>query len=153
MGRMPREPVSDFDAAALRARRRELGWTQEDLALHAGVAGATVASWETRVAAPSPTHLVTVANALRVPMSRLLVPAGSGTSISDYRLRTGLTRAEAAAAADLPASRLKDIERHMRQPNTEDLAALSDAYGVPTATLSAAWATGREARLSKVHQS
>jgi len=67
-----------LNVAAARERREKLGWTQEQLAERLGVDQGTVAHWELGTRQPRLASLQAWAEALGVPVAKLLAKPKNG---------------------------------------------------------------------------
>jgi transcriptional regulator with XRE-family HTH domain len=66
------DPQNPSVGAYIRAARRALGWTQDDLAKAVGVSRSAVAQWETDRAGQVRANLTRIAKVLQVPVTDLL---------------------------------------------------------------------------------
>ncbi|MFV0535447.1 MAG: helix-turn-helix domain-containing protein [Cumulibacter sp.] len=130
MGRMG---INGFDKEALVRLRRDAGMTQEDLAIVIGVNSTAVSSWEIGRTVPSPQNLEALRHALDDRMGRLVGEVDPLRALAEHRARAGLSQKQAAVATGLPTNTLRQIERGVRLPTTDEAAALAAAYGISTA--------------------
>lgn len=141
---MPKPAYRGFDAAFLRARRQELGWSQERLATAAGVYPTLVGKWENGHHVPDVATIARLARVLGVhprAFSRLPV---DDAELLDLRLWSGLSRAEASAATGISQRTLRWYEHGTRPLAEHHAQRLARAYGVTGGDVEAAWARGRD---------
>lgn len=145
-----RSGVRLFSGARLRQFRERKKLSVDDLAGLSGVSRQAISTWETGRAQPTPGPLLRVAAALQTTVPDLVpIPSGEVT-ISDLRVRVGLTQGEAASGLGISATLLVDIERGRKPLNDSRVDALADLYQVPVDEIRSAWQRAidtREARL------
>lgn len=89
--------------ARIRAFRKRRGWSQEDLAEHAGLSEDTVSAWERGKSLPSIKLLIAAAEALAVPVEAFFGAPEETESTKRAELLARLTD----AARDLPDETLE----------------------------------------------
>jgi len=102
--------VPDFDPERLRRERTRAGLTQRGLEDKAGLPHGVVAMYENGFRGPGIARLLTLAAALDVDPEDLTFAHGAET-LARLRVRTGLTQAEAAAAAGMVRTTYSALER------------------------------------------
>jgi transcriptional regulator with XRE-family HTH domain len=148
-GRSVSRGVRGFSGPALRQARREAHITADDLAAALQVSESSVLRWETGAARPIAAHVGAVAQALGVPISRLMPAAPSALTLRDLRERSGLSLAGAAEAAGMSVSSMARLERGGRWLNEATKVALSTLYKTSGSGVEAAHAASAEARLRR----
>lgn len=140
--------IPGFDAAAMRAAREAMGWSQGRLGVEVGMAVVTISSWERSKSAPEPPKFVQLARALNVEPAALLRAPRAEWTLTDLRVVTGTHQREAAHSLGIQPTRLSHIEagyEALRSPLTEKLAQL---YGVTSDQIQHAWQRGRDQLLA-----
>ncbi|MFV0535310.1 MAG: helix-turn-helix domain-containing protein [Cumulibacter sp.] len=130
---MGRVGITGFDRQALSRLRRAAGMTQEDLAIIVGVDGSAVSSWEQGRTVPSPQSLDALRAALRDTEGQLVGELDPLRALAQCRARAGLSQKQAAVATGLTPHAVRQIERGVRLPTTDEAAAIGAAYGISTA--------------------
>lgn len=151
--KVSRSGVRHFSGARLKQFRERRKLSVDDLAGISGVSRQTISSWETGRSQPTPGPLVKVAAALRTTVADLVPIASSDVTISDLRVRVGLTQVEAAEKLSISATLLVDIERGRKPINGARVQAIADLYSVAADEVTDAWQRAidtREARLKSL---
>lgn len=124
-----------FSGARVRARRRELDLTQNDLGALVGVGRASVAKWEGGESTPDPHKLPALAEALQEPLDELF-PREGEPDLADLRCDAGYAQSEVGpligARSHIPVSKAERGIDRLRDASVGPLAA---AYGVSTQDL------------------
>jgi transcriptional regulator with XRE-family HTH domain len=120
--------VQRFAPAVLRRARTAAGLSTDRLGVLVGVSGATVSRWESGQHAPSPPHLVALAEALDLPIDDLVRIAADQALLVHLRERAGLTAATAARALNISLAAYSRLERGIDQLGDERIAAVAHLY-------------------------
>jgi transcriptional regulator with XRE-family HTH domain len=127
---MPRKGVRGFSPAALRRLRAAAQLSLEDLGDLAGVSPQSISKWETGQIKPSPGPLAALAAVLRVSVGDLAPIPEADLQLSDLRFQAGLRQADVAAALNLSATRISDLERGRRTVDDKSVDEIAALYGV-----------------------
>lgn len=132
MANMGRLTVGGFDGAALSELRRRYDLTQEDLAVMIGLqSSSSISAWEKGVSIPGPANFSRLVEVLGVTPDALLKPPDELGGIGQYRTRAAMSQPQAAKETGIGLTALRLIERGVRPPDDDEVAALARAYGVP----------------------
>lgn len=111
----------------------------DDLARHAEVSPDAIWRWENATTLPQVDLLRKAAQALRVPLSRIVRVPKHKRMVSDLRVLAGLTKPETGRAANIPTYTYTLVERGLRKPDDSLAERLSKAFGVHPDELLSAW--------------
>lgn len=140
---MSRRVLRGFDARAFAATRRQKGLSVSDLSRLAEVSQATVFNWEAGKSTPQVDLLARVMQILEAPIEQVVPIAPADRYPGDWRVVKGLTQPELAAAAKIPTSTLKGIERGDRALNDVNAAKLAELLGITVTEYRAAYDRAR----------
>jgi transcriptional regulator with XRE-family HTH domain len=110
-----------FSGDALRQRREEHGMSIADLRRLSGISTQDLTGYESGQV-PGPGRLVQLANAFGIAPLDLLDRSVIGYGLRALRTTAGLQRADAAIAADITATQLKNLEEGITRRMSPDLA-------------------------------
>lgn len=151
-GRLSRSTVRGFSGARLRRLREARGLTGDDLADAAGISEATLRSWETGRATPTPGLLAAVAKKLRVTIGDLLVLRSDELTLSDLRTLAGLNQAEVAEKLGIGTTSLTRVEKGRRDYDADLARELAGIYKVKIRELRTVWDRTRQIRLDMLEK-
>lgn len=97
-----------FDYARLKRERRALGFTQEQLAVKAGVSTWTLGQWEAGLMYPTAERVAAVAAALELTTGDLWV--GEPSTLGEQRILSGITQRSLAKLLRIPRATVAAIE-------------------------------------------
>ena len=126
---MTRRVLRGFSAQAFADARHAKDISVSDLARLADVAPATIFNWERGKGTPQVDLLARVMGILDVPIEAVVTVAAEERYPSDWRVIRGLTQPQLAAAAKIPTTTLRGIERAdagLTEANATKLAACLD---------------------------
>lgn len=137
--------VHQFAPGAAKVARSKRGLTLDELALLLDCSAQTVSAWEAGNSAPSPRHLVTLADALGVHVDDLLRGPANRADLTGLRERAGLTGSEVAQALGLHKTSWSRIERGYRPIPSAVVLVLATHYRLDQEAIQQAWQRGRDA--------
>lgn len=140
---MPRPINTGFRGPVLRELRESRGWTQEQLAVRVRAFPTMVGKWERDEVKPGASSVAKLARALEVPAQTFSGDDPASLSLVELRVRSGLTRAQAARAGGLSERRLRQYEHLSCQPSAEHAEVLAALYAVDPALLLASYRRDR----------
>ncbi|HET6209443.1 MAG TPA: helix-turn-helix transcriptional regulator [Jatrophihabitans sp.] len=143
--RMPSTGVHLFAHGVLRRVRSERGLTIRDLSLLLDVSAQAATAWEQGRSTPSPGHLRSLAEVLRISTDDLLRTPLNEADLASLRERAGLSATEVARSVGVHRSALSEIERGYRKLPNQLRSQLAVLYGREPAMITDAWQRGREA--------
>lgn len=144
-GLMARPIYRGFRGDKLREIREQRGCTQKRLAALVGAFPTMVGKWERGEVTPLARYVAALARHLGVPPQWFTdVPPELG-SVIDLRVWAGLTRAQAAEAAEVKDHRLLAIEQLTLRPSAAEAGRLAGVYDVDRALLTRCWERDRAA--------
>lgn len=108
---MSRRVLRGFSAQTFAVVREQAGFTVSDLARLAGVAVSTVHHWEAGTRSPQIDILAKAMTVLRSPIDSVVLIANNERYPGDWRVMTGRTQPQLAAAAGIPTVIVNRIER------------------------------------------
>lgn len=146
---LSRTKMRGFAPNRLVNARERAGLAQEDLAVAAGMAPATVSHWETGRSSPSPTRLAPVAEALGLSNADLCVTPMASRTLAQLRQQAGLAQVEAARTLDVPESTWGMIERGARQIGEHRIDQVAALVGVDVEQVQRAWDLPRSSRMQR----
>ena len=136
---MPRPSYRGFRGHHLRTLREAQGWTQEQLAVRVRAFPTMIGKWERGTVAPGAANVAKLADVLGV-RPQDFCDADPGTlSLVELRVRSGLTRPQAARETLISQRRLTQYEHSTCRPDLNDATALACAYDVPAELVLAAY--------------
>lgn len=144
---MSRNTVRGFSGATLRRLREARGISAEDLADAAGIAEATLRSWESGRATPTPALLANTAKVLRLSIADLLLVEHKDLELADLRNLAGINQADAAELLGMSPTSLVRIEKGRREYDAEIGRQLAKIYKVKVRELQTVWNRTRAARI------
>lgn len=103
--------------------------TQGELADRLEVPVSEVSSWERARSAPQAGELEQLAAVFAIPRERLMREVDLSAGLGEFRVRAGLTQADAAHVCGLRAHQLGAIERGYKRPTDQQLRLLAGMYG------------------------
>lgn len=131
--------ITDFDRNAFVERRKELGYSRNDLARLARVSATTVRGWELGIAKPTARSLAAAADVLNTTIEDLMLETNAPPTLSTLRQRCGLTQPDLSEATGIGASTISRVERG-ETPLTEEMTeTIADALGVAPLQVTIAW--------------
>ncbi len=130
-----------------------MGLTQEDLAVAANIAPATVSHWETGRSSPSPASLALVAEALGLAIADLCTTPVAARTLAQLRQQAGLAQVEAARLLGVPESTWGMIERGARRIGEERLDQVAALLRVDVAQVEKAWELTKNRRVQRARSS
>lgn len=142
---MPRPSYRGFRGHHLRTLREARGWTQEQLAVHVGAFPTMIGKWERGTVAPGAANVAKLAAALDIRPQDFCSADPGALSLVELRVRSGLTRPQAAERTGISQRRLTQYEHAACRPAAADATALAQAYDVPRAMLLDAYDRDRAA--------
>lgn len=143
---MPRAGVHGFSPAVLRRQMVRAEIAPAELAELVGVSRQSVSAWLNSVTAPSPESLLKIAEVLDADVDDFLL-ARDGDSLSDLRVRVGLTQSAVAERLRVGRTVLGELERGERQELPAGLEGqLANLYKCEPSVVVAAFAVTRESR-------
>ena len=123
--------------------------TRDDLADLLSVSVSEVSSWERARSAPQAGEVAQLAAILAVPRERLMREVDLSAGLGEFRVRAGLTQADAAHVCGLRAHQLGAIERGHKRPTDQQLRLLASMYGIAHELAAAAIDARHTARLER----
>lgn len=145
--RVSRNTVRGFSGGTLRRLREARGIAAEDLADAAGISEATLRSWESGRANPTPALLANAAKVLRLTIADLLLVEQKELELADLRNLAGLNQSDAAELLGVSPSSLVRIEKGRREYDAEVGRRLAKIYKVKVRELQTVWNRTRAARI------
>lgn len=118
-----------FNAQAFSEARQRQGLSVSDLSRMAGVSDAAIWKWEAGTSTPLVDLLARVMRILDAPIEQVITIPADERYPGDWRAIKGISQPELAAAAKIPTTTLKGIERgdrNLSDANADKLAALLD---------------------------
>ena len=150
---LSRIKMRGFSPDRLVHARERLGLTQEDLAVAANIAPATISHWETGRSSPSPAPLVLVAEVLGLSIADLCVTPLAARTLAQLRQQAGLAQVEAARALGVPESTWGMIERGARQIGDHRVDQVAALLKVDVMQVERAWELTRSRRVQRASSS
>ncbi|PRZ34807.1 DNA-binding XRE family transcriptional regulator [Antricoccus suffuscus] len=123
----------------MRRARKKRGWTQETLAVRAGINRVTLGEYENGRLSPQPRRVAQIAKALEMPVRSLIAIDHRAASLADYRGRSGLSQTDAAAQLGISSTKWGALERGAQAPTDEEWARIANITGENEQRLRAAW--------------
>ncbi len=142
-----------FSPGRLIHARERMGLTQEDLAVAADIAPASISHWETGRSSPSPAPLGLVAEVLGLSVADLCVTPLAARTLAQLRQQAGLAQIEAARALGIPESTWGMIERGARQIGDHRIDQVATLLKVDVTQVERAWELTRNARVQRARSS
>lgn len=136
---MPRPSYRGFRGNHLRTLREAQGWTQEQLAVRVRAFPTMIGKWERGTVAPGAANVAKLAAAFGVRPQDFCAADPATLSLVELRVRSGLTRPQAADGSGISQRRLTQYEHAACRPTAGDGAALAELYDVPPETVLAAY--------------
>ncbi|MFE3874110.1 helix-turn-helix domain-containing protein [Kitasatospora sp. NPDC059146] len=130
-------PPRQFDGKRVRAARRGMDLSLEELGAEVGVSGPTVSRWENGEDHPKGEKLPAIAAALGQPLD-VLFPTDGPVDLQLLRCDAGLSVAQAAAIIGSSRAPVSNAETGRRRLSDAYVPPLAKAYGVTEAVLLAA---------------
>ncbi len=135
------EPVTSFDPEALKRLRRARGLTHDMLGARAGVARPNLIAYELG-GRPGVEMLVTMARALKVDPWELTTVNPAAPTLSDLRVRAGLTKAVLAARLGMSRSTWHLVEIGKRKLRPQVATATARVLRMSVRRVREAWQRG-----------
>lgn len=142
---MPRPSYRGFRGAHLRELRERHEWTQEQLAVRLGVFPTMIGKWERGTVAPGASNIAKLAKLFGVPAQDFSDVDPAALSLAELRVRSGMTRPQAAASSGISQRRLTQYEHSTCRPVGADATELGRMYDVAPELLLAAYDRDRAA--------
>ena len=142
--RMTRRVLRGFNAGTFSETRRRNGISVNDLARVADVSPATIFNWEAGKATPQIDLLARVMRILDTAIEHVVTIPPDERYPGDWRVLKGLTQPELAAAAKIPTTTLRDIERADRPLNEVNAAKLAKHLDISVEEYRAAYQRARQ---------
>lgn len=133
-----------FSAQALTAVRTQAGFTVSDLARLADVAVSTVHHWEAGTRSPQIDILAKVMTVLGAPIDSVVLIADHERYPGDWRVMTGRTQPQLAAAAGIPTAIVTRIERADYPLSDTNAHTLATVLGISAEEYKAAYQRARD---------
>ena len=140
---MPRPSYRGFRGHHLRTLREAQGWTQEQLAVRVRAFPTMIGKWERGTVAPGAANVAKLAALFDVRPQDFCDADPRSLSLIELRVRSGLTRPQAADRSGISQRRLTQYEHATCRPTAEDAVALGGLYDVGVGTVLGAYARDR----------
>lgn len=141
---MSRRVLRGFSAHAFAAVRTQANFTISDLARLADVAVSTLHHWEAGTRSPQIDILAKVMTVLQAPIESVVLIPCHERYPGDWRVMTGRTQPQLAAAAGMPTALVTRIERADYPLSDTNAETLATALGVSAAEYKAAYQRARD---------
>lgn len=142
--RMTRRVLRGFDPGAFAALRHGAGISVSDLARLSGASLSTIHHWEAGRRTPQVDILAAVMEVLNAPIESVVLIAPQERYPGDWRVMSGLTQPQLAAAAHIATAILQRIERGEYPLSDSNAEALSGVLGIEVGTYRAAYQRARD---------
>lgn len=142
--RMTRRVLRGFNPQSFAAARHRRGISVSDLARAADISAATIFNWEAAKGTPQVDLLARVMKVLDTPIVDVIDISGDQRYPGDWRITKGMTQPELAAAAQIPTTTLKGIERADANLSEANAAKLAAALGITAEEYRAAYQRARQ---------
>jgi transcriptional regulator with XRE-family HTH domain len=136
---MPRPSYRGFRGDHLRTLREQRGWTQEQLAVRVRVFPTMIGKWERGAVAPGAANVAKLAAVLDARPQDFSAADPDALSLVELRVRSGLTRPQAARVTGISQRRLTQYEHSTCRPTSADASAIAGLYDVRVDTVFAAY--------------
>lgn len=140
---MPRPSYRGFRGDLLRQLREARGWTQEQLAVRVRAFPTMIGKWERGAVAPGAGNVAKLAELLEVRPQAFCAVDVAELSLVELRVRSGLTRPQAAAQTGVSQRRLMQYEHSTCRPSEGHAQRLGRLYEVPAGVVLAAYDRNR----------
>lgn len=142
--RVTRRVLRGFDPSAFSTLRRQAGLSVSDLARLSGAALSTIHHWEAGRRTPQVDVLAAVMEVIGAPIEEVVRIDVEQRYPGDWRVMTGLTQPQMAAAAQLSTAMVQRIERGEYPLSDSTADTLAGLLGINRQTYREAYQRARE---------